>query len=98
MLKKFNVIKCPMMNACHGLVLKGLNYDVYIVICWNCLKLLSATQSLICFNCLSFNRNTNNHNTRGHCFKLNVTLCHKNVFKSFLTNRIVNIWNNLHNR
>ena len=36
------------MNACHCLVLKGLNYDVYIAICWNCLKLLSATQSLIC--------------------------------------------------
>ena len=49
------------------------------------------------FNCLSFNRNTNNHNTTGHCFKFNVTLYHKKVFKSFLTNRIVNIWNNLHN-
>ena len=49
------------------------------------------------FNCLSFNRNTNNHNTKGHFFKLNVTVCHKNVFISFVTNRIVNIWNNLHN-
>ena len=39
---------CPMINACHCLVLKGLNYDINIVICWNCLKFLSATQSLIC--------------------------------------------------
>ena len=66
---------CPMMNAYHCLVLKGLNYDVNIVICWNCLKLLSAIHAISdLFNCLSFNRNTNNHNTRGHCFKLNVTL------------------------
>ena len=44
------------------------------------------------FTCLSFNRNTNNHNTQGHCFKLNVTLCHKNIFKSFLMNRKLSIF------
>ena len=87
-----------MTNACHGLVSKGL-IELRRLHCdlLELFKIVKRYTISDLFNCLSFNLNTNNHNTRGHCFKLNVTLCHKNVFKSFLTNRIVNICNNLHN-
>ena len=44
------------------------------------------------FNVLSFNQHAL-HNTRGHRFKLNVIRSNKNVFKTFFTNRVVNVWN-----
>ena len=37
------------------------------------------------------------HNTRGHCYKLNIIRTCKNSFKYYFINRIAHIWNCLPN-